>query len=60
MYYCNAWLGDVMGKEDYDTLGKCFDIYKEELSAGSHTTIFDNVRSAREAVSKYHSLVENQ
>jgi hypothetical protein len=60
MYYCNEWIKDVMGAENYDALGKCFEIYREELSRGSSSTIFDNVRSASEAVNKYRSLIENQ
>jgi hypothetical protein len=60
MYYCNPWIKEVTGAENYDALGKCFEIYREELSRGSSSTIFDNVRSASEAVNKYRSLTEKQ
>jgi hypothetical protein len=60
MYYCNEWIKEVIGKESYDALGKCFEIYREELSRGSSSTIFDDVRSASEAVNKYRSLTEKQ
>jgi hypothetical protein len=56
MYYCNEWMKDVMGADNYGTLGRCFEMYKDEMSRGDGSTIFDGVHSALEAVKKYKSL----
>lgn len=56
MYCCNYWLKDVIGAEVYDTLGKCFEIYKLEIADGKPTGIFKNVHTAAQAASRYSTM----
>jgi hypothetical protein len=56
MHSCNIWLESVIGKQVYDTLGKCFEIYKLELSDGKEAGIFKDIHSAEQAADRYDAM----
>jgi hypothetical protein len=56
MLHTNYWLKEACGSYIYNTLDKCFEVYRLELENGIEEGIFRNVYSMEDAVNKYQTM----